>query len=147
MKTHYDVLGVPFGADYETIKAAYRKALKVYHPDLHEGNANAERLSKQIIDAHAVLKDPDQRALYDEYILHRGQQRRRLFLITLMLTVGLACGGTLFFLNLSLQFGGDDGPAVRLDLCPQERQPCSGGRIGVRREDENPFGYSCATFE
>ena len=102
MKTHYDVLGIPFGADHETIKAAYRKALKAYHPDLHEGDAAAERLSRQIIDAHAVLKDPDQRVLYDEYILYHRQQRRRLFLITLMLTMGLACSGTLFFLNLSL---------------------------------------------
>ncbi len=102
MKTHYDILGVPFGADYETIRAAYRKALKVYHPDLHEGSASAERLSKQIIDAHAVLKDPDQRVLYDEYILHHRQQRRRLFLITLMLTAGLACGGGLVFFQRSL---------------------------------------------
>ena len=102
MKTHYDVLGVPFGADYDTIKAAYRKALKTYHPDLHEGDAGAERLSKQIIDAHAVLKDPDQRALYDEYILHYRQQRRRLFLIAMLLSAGLACGGTLFFLQPSL---------------------------------------------
>jgi tetratricopeptide (TPR) repeat protein/curved DNA-binding protein CbpA len=103
MKTHYDVLGVPFGADYETIRAAYRKALKVYHPDLHEGDAAAARLSKEIIDAHAVLKDPDQRALYDEYVLHHRQQRRRLFLITAMLCAGLACGGSLFLLDRSLR--------------------------------------------
>ena len=103
MKTHYDVLGVPLGADYETIRAAYRRALKVYHPDLHEGDAAAERLSKEIIDAHAVLKDPDQRALYDEYLLHHRLQRRRLFLITAMLCTGLACGGSLFLLDRSLR--------------------------------------------
>lgn len=100
MKTHYDVLGVPFGADHATIRAAYRKALKTYHPDLHDGDATAELLSKRIIDAHAVLKDPEQRALYDEYLLHHRQQRGRLIAIT-VLSAGLACGGSLMFFSLS----------------------------------------------
>lgn len=100
MKTHYDVLGVPFGADFETIRAAYRKALKAYHPDLHEGNAAAELISKKIIDAYAALKHPEQRAQYDEYVLRR-RQRHRLVLITAILSAGLACGGSLALLQIS----------------------------------------------
>jgi tetratricopeptide (TPR) repeat protein len=99
MKTHYDTLGVPFGADYETIRKAYRQALKVYHPDLHEGNAAAELHSKRIIDAHAALKDPEERAEYDEWVRHRKLQRRRLFLITLLVSTVFVCGGSLVVLR------------------------------------------------
>lgn len=31
-------LGVPFGADAETCKAAYKKLLKIHHPDRHAGH-------------------------------------------------------------------------------------------------------------
>ncbi|WP_316207979.1 J domain-containing protein, partial [Bradyrhizobium sp. SZCCHNR3008] len=34
MKTHYEVLGVSPCADIETIKQAFRKAVKAHHPDL-----------------------------------------------------------------------------------------------------------------
>lgn len=102
MKTHYDVLGVPFGADYETIKAAYRTALKAYHPDLNEGEPTAEMISKRIIDAHAVLKDPAKRALYDQQLLHRKLQRRRMFLITMLLTGVVVFGSSFVALQMSL---------------------------------------------
>jgi len=94
MMTHYDILEVPVGADSETIRKAYRAALKRYHPDLHEGNPAAEVQSKRIIDAYNVLKDPDQRAAYDEQLTSRAQQKRRLFLITVLISAGIACGGS-----------------------------------------------------
>jgi curved DNA-binding protein CbpA len=31
-------LGVPFGANFETCKAAYKKLLKTHHPDRHAGH-------------------------------------------------------------------------------------------------------------
>jgi DnaJ-class molecular chaperone len=104
MKTHYDVLGVPFDADYETIKAAYRRALKKHHPDLADGSGADDLQSKQIIDAHAVLRDPGQRARYDQTLKHRRQQRRRLFLIITLLTAGVVCVGTL--VAVALLFNG-----------------------------------------
>jgi DnaJ-domain-containing protein 1 len=36
-------LGVPFGADPETCKTAYKKLLKVHHPDRHAGHAENMR--------------------------------------------------------------------------------------------------------
>jgi curved DNA-binding protein CbpA len=77
MMTHYDILEVPAVADSEAIRKAYRAALKKYHPDLHEGDPAAELYSKRIIDAYNALKDPDQRAVYDEQLARRAQDHRR----------------------------------------------------------------------
>jgi curved DNA-binding protein CbpA len=41
LRADFECLGVPFGADNETCKAAYKKLLKIHHPDRHvnhEGN-------------------------------------------------------------------------------------------------------------
>jgi tetratricopeptide (TPR) repeat protein len=102
MKTHYDVLGVSPEADAETIKAAYRRALKEHHPDLHDGNDVAEARSKAIIDAYTFLKDADRRSIYDERLKSGRQQRRRLFLITLLASTGLATLVSLGLIYLAL---------------------------------------------
>jgi tetratricopeptide (TPR) repeat protein len=94
MMTHYAVLDVPVDSDSDTIRKAYRAALKRYHPDLHEGDPAAEVHSKRIIDAYNVLKDADKRAIYDEELTRRAQQKRRLFLITVLISAGIACGGS-----------------------------------------------------
>lgn len=102
MKTHYDVLGVPPNADFETVKAAYRKIVKAFHPDLHRGDVRAELRSKQIITAYAILKDPEGRARYDQQLRHR-RSRLRLLVITALVSAGLVSGSTLFFLNFLLK--------------------------------------------
>ena len=44
----YEILGVDRHADEKTIKAAYRKLAKKYHPDMHPGDAEAERKFKEV---------------------------------------------------------------------------------------------------
>jgi tetratricopeptide (TPR) repeat protein len=66
MKTLYDVLGVRRDADPETIKTAFRRAVKAHHPDLQGGDAAASERIKLIIAANEVLSDPERRAAYDE---------------------------------------------------------------------------------
>jgi len=61
---YYRVLGVPPGADQKTIKAAYRRLARTYHPDTQNGEASEEKM-KQINEAYAVLSDPHKRAAYD----------------------------------------------------------------------------------
>ena len=56
-KDYYEVLGVDKNADDETIKKAYRKLAKKYHPDTNAGNAEAEKKFKEISEAYAVLSD------------------------------------------------------------------------------------------
>ncbi|MDR0320175.1 MAG: J domain-containing protein [Treponema sp.] len=38
LRADFELLGVPFGADSETCKSAYKKLLKVHHPDRHAGH-------------------------------------------------------------------------------------------------------------
>jgi DnaJ-domain-containing protein 1 len=38
LKADFELLGVPFGADEETCKTAYKKLLKIHHPDRHAGH-------------------------------------------------------------------------------------------------------------
>ena len=51
----YDVLGISPNADYETVKAAFRKAVKSCHPDLNPGSREAERRLRQVIAARRTI--------------------------------------------------------------------------------------------
>ena len=46
MTDPYSVLGITPSADDETIKKAYRKKCKEYHPDLHPDDPSAEEQFK-----------------------------------------------------------------------------------------------------
>src|SRR4051794_3728395 len=65
MKTLYDLLGALADDDAENLRAAFRKAAKATHPDLNSGDPEAPLRFRQVIRAHAILSDPDQRAAYD----------------------------------------------------------------------------------
>ena len=62
---YHKTLSVAPDADSKTIKTAYRKLARKYHPDVSEHH-EAEEKFKQISEAYEVLKDPQKRAQYDE---------------------------------------------------------------------------------
>ena len=66
-RDYYEVLGIDKGATDDEIKKAYRKKAKLYHPDLHPGDAEAERNFKEVAEAYEVLSDKDKKARYDQY--------------------------------------------------------------------------------
>lgn len=64
-KDFYAVLGVASDADASTIKKAYRKLAREFHPDSKPGDAAAEKRFKEVGEAYAVLSDKEQRKQYD----------------------------------------------------------------------------------
>ncbi len=65
-RDYYEVLGVPRDADANTIKGAYRRLARQYHPDVNKAPDAEERL-KEINEAYEVLSDPDKRQSYDRF--------------------------------------------------------------------------------
>ena len=66
-RDYYEVLGVDRGADEETLKKAYRKLAKKYHPDMNPGDDAAAEKFKEASEAYAILSDPQKRQQYDQF--------------------------------------------------------------------------------
>ena len=66
-RDYYEVLGVERNADDATLKKAYRKLAKKYHPDMNPGDKEAEAKFKEATEAYGVLSDPDKRRQYDQF--------------------------------------------------------------------------------
>lgn len=65
MKDLYKILGVSETADDATIKGAYRKLAKEYHPDVTGGDKRKTERFKEINEAYAILGDKQKRSEYD----------------------------------------------------------------------------------
>lgn len=63
---YYRTLGIRRGASGAEIKAAYRKRVREFHPDLNPGNPQALEYFQQIQEAYRVLRHPDSRQAYDD---------------------------------------------------------------------------------
>lgn len=70
-RDYYEVLGVERTADNSTIKKAYRKLAKKYHPDTNKGNQQAEEKFKEATEAYAVLSDLEKRKIYDQFVFEQ----------------------------------------------------------------------------
>ncbi len=66
-KDFYDVLGVARSATQKEIQSAFRKLARKHHPDVNQGDKQAEKRFKEISEAHEVLSDAEKRKLYDRY--------------------------------------------------------------------------------
>jgi molecular chaperone DnaJ len=64
-KDYYAELGVDKDADHKTIKKAFRKFAREFHPDTNPGNDAAEARFKEINEAYDTIGDKEQRKEYD----------------------------------------------------------------------------------
>ena len=62
----YAILGLPFGADFDLVKAIYKSMVKIYHPDVFVGDTKfaAQRLI-ELNAAFEFLSDPKKKKVYD----------------------------------------------------------------------------------
>ena len=67
MTDNYQLLGVARDATAEDIKKAYRQLAIKHHPDKNDGSKESEERFKEVTRAYEVLRDPDQRSVYDRY--------------------------------------------------------------------------------
>ena len=66
-RDYYEVLGVNKTASEDEIKKAFRQKAKLYHPDLHPDDKEAEEKFKEVNEAYEVLSDPDKKSRYDQF--------------------------------------------------------------------------------
>jgi len=66
MKKFYEILAVHRDASDEEIKKSYRRLSKKYHPDINQGNKDAEIKFKELSEAYTVLKNAQSRKEYDD---------------------------------------------------------------------------------
>lgn len=64
-RPYHELLGVPVGADPKTVKRAYFKLSKEFHPDRYfrkqigPYTQRLERIFKKVLEAHEILSDPE----------------------------------------------------------------------------------------
>ncbi len=62
---HYPTLGVAQTATPEQIRLAYRRAVKICHPDHNHNDPKAANLFRELTTAYKALRDPEQRLALD----------------------------------------------------------------------------------
>jgi curved DNA-binding protein CbpA len=82
VRTFYEALGLPLGADERQIKDAYRSLARRFHPDLNAGNAAGAARLAEINRAYETLGNSEARAAYDRGLeQRRAELRRRLIAV------------------------------------------------------------------
>jgi tetratricopeptide (TPR) repeat protein len=68
METLYDLLGALPDDDADSLRAAFRHAVKGTHPDINPGDPYAALKFRKIVRASEILLDEEQRAAYDHLL-------------------------------------------------------------------------------
>ena len=64
-KNLYEILQISFTASEATIKTAYRKLARKYHPDLNSGDEICVKKFKEVTEAYEILSDSEKKKNYD----------------------------------------------------------------------------------
>jgi curved DNA-binding protein CbpA len=139
MNTLYDVLGVPRHANEKTIRTAFRKAAKSFHPDLNAGDPTAELQFRQIVAAYELLKNPEQREAYDQQL--KENRRQRLRRIASPIISGVVSGSVVAAVMLWLNAQKPSEPAQAPRLAVTELDETTNQQaLAIAKEDANREG-------
>jgi curved DNA-binding protein CbpA len=64
IKDHYRVLQISTAATPEEVETAYKKLIRIYHPDINK-SPNATEKMQELNEARAILRDQERRRSYD----------------------------------------------------------------------------------
>ena len=67
MKNYYKILGVNKYSTTQNIKSAFRKLVKIYHPDVNSSE-DAKKKFLDIYEAYEILSDKDKKNAYDSIL-------------------------------------------------------------------------------
>ncbi len=115
METLYDLLGALPNDDAESLRTAFRRAVKGTHPDINPGDPLAALRFRQIVRANEILNDPEQRAAYDHLLdlarieqasISKQAMARRVYqfasgVLAFAVILIMAVGGYAIYLHLS----------------------------------------------
>ena len=94
-QTYYEVLGVEKNADLDSIKKAYRKLVRKYHPDVSK-DPDAVQKTAEVNEAYETLKDPQKRTkCWQTRLVGRKLRVTHLKVLTAMPTVSATMSSVL----------------------------------------------------
>jgi DnaJ-class molecular chaperone len=73
----FEVLGIPRDADAVTVRRAYQKLARRYHPDLYPGDPQAEHRFQDVARAYHILSNRELRQRYEAELAEAGEARSR----------------------------------------------------------------------
>ena len=77
-KDYYKILGLETNTvSLDTIKLAYRKQAKKYHPDINVGNKRNEEIFKDINEAYKILSNSSEKRKYDRMWNHHVGRKNK----------------------------------------------------------------------
>jgi curved DNA-binding protein CbpA len=139
MNTLYELLGALPHDDAESLRAAFRRAVKGAHPDLRPGDPEAALKFRQIVRANEILGDAVQRAVYDNLLelarleestaSHDIGPRSTRLVSALVALFGASVGtvGFLLLMHMSVAEIGAGHPTRSLDSYDEIIQPGTKG--------------------
>jgi molecular chaperone DnaJ len=74
-RDYYEILGIARDASEDVVKKSFKKLARKYHPDVNQGDAEAEAKFKEVAEAYEVLSNAEKRQLYDRHG-HEGLRSR-----------------------------------------------------------------------
>jgi tetratricopeptide (TPR) repeat protein len=102
MDTLYDLLGALPRDDAEGLRTAFRRAVKNTHPDLKPGDPDAALRFRQIVRAHGILTDAEQRAAYDHLLALAQLEKEQAAKLPIAATVHRVASGVMTFAVASI---------------------------------------------